>query len=266
MDISHEVPICLLQESRNFNNYDYALVHLFEQHEKYFRFFKESISLGRHVLLDNSIFELGTAFNADRYAYWIEKLQPTEYIIPDVLEDSHKTVDQARDWFSKYGDLPGKKIGVAQGKTYEEVVYCYQQLDKMGVDRIAISFDYSLYEEKFPHPNKLVSWMMGRVWLISKMFSDKVINTQLGHHLLGCSIPSEFAFYKDSTFSFITSLDTSNPIVLSLDNKRYEEYYPLLEKPTVKLFELIDTEMTTNQYNLVLENVKYFRKLVNLKH
>ena len=62
MYVSHESPISFLEQSRSYNDYDYALVHLFETHPEYYQFFKDSIKLGRQVLLDNSIFELGESF------------------------------------------------------------------------------------------------------------------------------------------------------------------------------------------------------------
>ena len=64
MLISHEVPISILQESRKFNDYDYALVHLFETEPEYYDYFVDSLKQGRKVILDNSIFELGTAFDS----------------------------------------------------------------------------------------------------------------------------------------------------------------------------------------------------------
>ena len=40
MLVSHESPISMLDESRNYNDYDYALVHLFEKYPEYYNFFK----------------------------------------------------------------------------------------------------------------------------------------------------------------------------------------------------------------------------------
>jgi len=68
MIVSHESPISILDKSRTYNNYDYALVHLFETHPEYYKFFKNSIKMGREVLLDNSIFELGESFNPEKFA------------------------------------------------------------------------------------------------------------------------------------------------------------------------------------------------------
>ena len=56
MLISHEVPKCLFEKSLDFNDYDYALVHLFDEDPEYLEFYKNSLKNGRHVLLDNSIF------------------------------------------------------------------------------------------------------------------------------------------------------------------------------------------------------------------
>ena len=49
---------------------------------------------------------------------------------------------------------------------------------------LAISFDYSLYEKMFPHPNQKVSWMMGRVQLLGILREMGVINADKPHHLL----------------------------------------------------------------------------------
>jgi len=72
MLISHETPTRLLETSRGYNDYDYCLVHLLPINDQYRAFYKDSIEMGRHVLLDNSIFELGEAYDSKEYAYWIK--------------------------------------------------------------------------------------------------------------------------------------------------------------------------------------------------
>lgn len=39
MLVSHEVPLSLLEKSRSFNDYDYALVHLLEIYPAYKQFY-----------------------------------------------------------------------------------------------------------------------------------------------------------------------------------------------------------------------------------
>lgn len=263
MKISHESPLCLLDRSRSYNDYDYALVHLFETESTYYQFFKDSLAQGRHVLLDNSIFELGTAFDSDRYAHWIKELQPTEYIIPDVLEDAIGTMDNALDWKEKYSDLPGKTIGVVQGKSYHDLIHCYDYMDQViGVDKIAISFDYSYYLEVCPHPNKWMGYALGRVQTLTRLLKDGVINTKKPHHLLGCALPIEFMFYREG-FEWLESLDTSNPIVHALLGIGYEPG-GLDSKKSLKLIELLNTpEPSVATMHTIKHNIQYFRSYVH---
>ena len=263
MKISHESPLCLLDRSRSYNDYDYALVHLFETEPTYLQFFKDSLAQGRHVLLDNSIFELGTTFDPDKYAYWIKELKPTEYIIPDVLEDTLGTMDHALDWKEKYSDLPGRTIGVVQGKSYASLVQCYDYLDNIiGVDKIAISFDYSYYLEVCPHPNKWMGYALGRVQTLTRLLNDGVINTEKPQHLLGCALPIEFMFYRKG-FEWLESLDTSNPIVHAIVGFGYEPG-GLDAKKSIKLIELLNTpEPSVATMHTIKHNIQYFRSYVH---
>ena len=105
--IAHEAPIDIFDEVQRLTDYDYALVHLLEQNARYRDTFERAVKKGREVILDNSIFELEEAFEADRFAIWVERLKPEWYIIPDALEDAEKTMQQAADWYKQYGGVPG---------------------------------------------------------------------------------------------------------------------------------------------------------------
>jgi hypothetical protein len=267
--ISHESPLSMLEISRTYNDYDYGLVHLFETQPAYYRFFKESLEQGRKVLLDNSIFELGTAFDSTRYAHWINKLLPTEYIIPDVLEDCNGTITSAMNWNHQL-DWNGvaltqcKMIGVVQGKNYGELVKCYTYMDQaMNVDKLAISFDYSYYREVFPHPNKWVSFMMGRVMTLTRLMNDGIINKSKPHHLLGCAHPREFSFYQGSEFSWIDSLDTSSPIVHGIKKVVYSDKIGTWSKESTKLVDLLDSVPDATQEKYIADNLTAFRSYVN---
>ena len=92
MKISHECPRVLLEESRKFNTYDYALVHKFKDDKEYLEFYKESLRQGRIVYLDNSLFELEEMFDHDEFAQWVKELGSINpdnfyYIVPDALEE-----------------------------------------------------------------------------------------------------------------------------------------------------------------------------------
>ena len=263
--IAHEAPIPIFKQVQKVTGYDYALVHLFEEREDYYHLFEDALDKGREVILDNSIFELGEAFDSERYAYWIEKLKPTYYIIPDVLEDAEKTISNFDSWMETYGDLPGKKIAVAQGSQYSDFLQCYKYIaDK--VDKIGISFDYSFYnlwaaQYDMDLPTKYHEWAYGRQSLFDDMLNKNEIKLDKPHHLLGCGIPQEFYEYKK--YSFIDSIDTSNPVVAGFNNMKYNGVNGLEDKPTEKLFTIIDKEPTAEQLEIIMYNIETFNGIVN---
>jgi hypothetical protein len=226
MLVSHESPISVLDESRNYNDYDYALVHLFEEEPEYYNFFKVSLTLGREVLLD-----------------------------------SQQTCSSFNKFTLNYPDLPGLKIGVVQGKTYQELVECYRFMANHA-DYIAISFDYSWYETiTFSNVGcKLEQQMKGRRRLIKMLIDDGIWDHSKPHHLLGCSLAREFKDYK--YISSIRSVDTSNPIVAGLVGKRYYKGIGLLDKPKTLLADLINSPVDEEQKRDILYNVDEFKKLI----
>ena len=100
--IAHESPKSIFEDVQKVTDYDYALVHLLEEDEEYLRLFEKAIKRGREVILDNSIFELEEAFEADKFAYWVDRIRPEWYIVPDALENSLLTMSQMENWNSNF--------------------------------------------------------------------------------------------------------------------------------------------------------------------
>ena len=261
MYVSHESPISILDQSLAYNDYDYALVHLFETHPTYYQFFKDSLGRGRQVLLDNSIFELGKAFDAAKFAKYVQELKPSFYIVPDVLEEGYSTVKSFAEFTKTYTDLPGLKIGAVQGKTYDELVDCYKYMSEYS-DYVAISFDFSYYLVTGIGKTKLERWSSGRQSFIMKLISDGYWNFNKPHHLLGCSLAKEFKYYKDHGIYNIRSCDTSNPVVAGIKGLRYNGDLGLTEKPSIKLVDLIDHEVTKEEMYNIIYNVNCFKKII----
>jgi len=254
--------MCLMDESYQYNDYCYALVHLFEKYPEYYNHFKKSIELDREVILDNSIFELGTAFDSIKFAEWVNSLRPTHYIVPDVLEQAEDTMINYLNFIEQHPDLPGTKIGVVQGKTYSELLECYQFMCDHA-DYVAISFDYSYYQMTGVGSSKLEKMMTGRQRLIQSWKSDGVWKHNKPVHLLGCSLPQEFAHYRHPSFNNIRSVDTSNPIMAGIKNMKYSNEMGLNRKPVGLLADHLHTSITEDQRELITYNVKCFNKIVN---
>ena len=108
--IAHESPKSIFDDVQKVTDYDYALVHLLEEDEQYLKHFQQAIKKGREVILDNSIFELEEAFDAEKFKYWVDDLRPSWYIVPDVLEDAEGTINKMSDWNRKYFNCFKRRI------------------------------------------------------------------------------------------------------------------------------------------------------------
>ena len=261
MKISHEVPFCLLEKSREFNDYDYCLPHLLDQNEEYKNFFYESKKMGRYIVMDNSLHELGEAYNTDRLLYWVNELKPDEFIIPDVWEDYKSSVENAIEW--KDIELPDytTKVVVVQGKTLEDAKSCFYDYLGLGYEKIAFSYGAAWYNDVCPHPNKDLGKAIGRFNFISSLYQNEWIPHYLRIHLLGTASPIEFGMY--SNMPNIESIDTSNPIMAAIGEMPYHNL-GLTSKPKANMNECQDIDIESINIDLIEHNVEQFKKINNL--
>jgi len=260
--ISHESPLCLLDNSLLYNSYDYALAHLAVKIPEYYSFFERSLLSGREVLLDCSTFELKAAFDVVKYAKLVDKLKPTFYIVPDALEDVVTTVSQYESWLDEYSDLPGLRIGVVQGKNYRELCECYKYMSD-NADYIAISFDYSYYTVISNKESQLAQWADGRIRFIKQLIEDGIWNWNKPCHLLGNSLVSEHKWLKRNNIYNVRSIDTSAPIMYGIAGYRYIKNIGNTFKPKGLLADNINIVLTPDQIDDIWFNIKEFRNIVN---
>lgn len=264
MKTYHEAPISIFEKVQELTDGDYALVHLLESNLQYLGMFQKAIADGRDVILDNSIFELGTAFDGNQYANWIKEVKPTWYIVPDVWKNSYATITKFFDFLEKHPGLPGKIIGVAQGLGFEDTAHCYRAIEPY-CDKIAFNLDGSEYFYKckgYPATPKCVAMSYGRSMLIQELFQRGVINPKKPHHLLGCGVPQEMKFYRDHKYGWIDSVDTSNPVMHGLCDTKYD-YRGVDSKPEGKMCDLMDYPVTGTQWSAIAANIGAFRGFCN---
>lgn len=257
----HEAPKSIFETVQSMTDGDYALVNLFAEDEAYFKLFQKAVRMGREVILDNGVFELGAAWDADEFATWVEKLQPTYYIVPDVLENGEATIESFFNFTKNYSGLPGKIIGVVQGKNMHEFIKCYKAIEPY-CDKVGISFDCSWYREGVNSSNKWEQLAGGRLKTLIHMDEAGIINRNKPHHLLGVSLPQEMQHYNLYGWKWIDSVDTSNPVVHGLKRVAYSSD-GLRDKETQKLYTLINAEVDTNQLDTIVHNIEVFRRFCN---
>jgi len=261
MKVSHEVPRCLLTASPEFNDYDYCLPHLLDLDEEYKQYFYNAKKSGRYVIMDNSLHELGEAYNHERLRYWVNELEPDEFIVPDVWMKFSQTCAQAKYWRQFKYPKKTTLVAVVQGGDESEAYKCYKVLKDLGYKKIAISYGATWYNNIHPHPNKDLGKALGRLTFISRLYSSKVIEETDRIHLLGCSVPQEFGWYRG--YKQIESIDTSNPVMAALEGTLYSES-GLDKKPTANMNDHFNVKFEDIQYEDILHNTTLFREINGL--
>ena len=275
--INHEMPLELMLDPRfdDLTDYSYDLVHMNDEIPEYKKYFQDSLAKGRQVLLDNSVFELDEPFNPEKFVEKINELKPTWYVVPDFLDDCDATIRSMDEWISVY--LPKvvdgpKIIGSIQGKTPADMVRCYQKMaSDPHVAKIAITFNSECYAALCPDlmqegekVDMLQVWCEGRQRLISKLVMDGIWENNKPHHLLGIALPQEAKTPLYHRIS-IETWDTSNPVVAGLKGIKYTDE-GLKEKPSVKLYTMMDMKVSEEQKDLIEYNIKKFREFLNTKY
>ena len=257
MKVSHEVPRCLLTASTEFNDYDYCLPHLLDIDEEYKQYFIDARDKGRYVIMDNSLHELGKAYDFDRLIYWVNELEPDEFMVPDVWMKCAETAAQAKYW--KQFELPEKtkKIAVIQGEDKNQAYLCANLLYDLGYDKLCVSYGATWYNDFFPHTNPDMGKALGRIRFVQGLLKlDQFKDIKL--HLLGCSVPQEFSWYDNHPQ--IESIDTSNPVMSAIEQIEYRDH-GLNYKPDPNMNEHFDMEFNELDYGSVLYNCNKFRKI-----
>lgn len=267
MKIFHESMNEIFPMVQKMTDGDYCLVHLMDENPTYASNFARASREGREMILDNSIFELGEAYNEERYAYWMQYLRPTYTIIPDVLNSYIGTMNRLQDWFHKFPLTRNftKTIAVVQGNNEGEALACFDELQRdPRIDKIGISFDSASHlEEGLSSKEKLKAHMKGRAAFLNKATDGgRKYGLNKPVHLLGCSLPQELYLYNKYDDGIIDSVDTSSPVVHGFMGIKITKD-GLDDKHPQKLFTLIDETVTVDQAVLIGRNIHTFRKIAN---
>lgn len=216
MKISHECPLDLLEDSKEFNDYEYSLLHLMDI-PAYKEFYKEQAK-HRYQILDNSAFEyqfMYEGFNVDYFVDIINEVMPSSIIIPDVISDCDSTINNFTNF--PFGNIKYNPeiIGVIQGSTEEELLRCAEFMIEKA-DKLAIVFHSPAYQIN-PNLSKDENNCIGRFNFVQKV--KQMTSKPL--HLLGCSLPREFSQYSPGV---IETIDTANPVQFGLMGTNYNTY------------------------------------------
>ncbi len=267
--IAHETTLDTFDFVQQMTDYDYFLVHMFEsQHNtrnyEYMSKFLKTRNSGRETILDNSIFELGTAYDSEKYIQWIKGLMPTYFIVPDVLNDANGTVQNFIEFMNKFGDqIPEESsvIGVCQGQTMEELLLCYDFMHD-HCDKVALSYDSVAYDDN----KDLTKYAVGRQTLVREIYRRYDLNAR-PLHLLGCGNPGLEGYILNFNpgHAIIDSIDTSAPVMLALNDMIIEDTFDDYEnyvKPSTLMADIMANHKSDPTTNCkIAANITAFRAM-----
>lgn len=271
MLFSFESPICLLEESLQYNDYNFILFHLLKKYKKYKDFYIKNSN--RFSMLDNSQYEFfinKMKFIEEEFIESINEINPDIYFIPDKLMDKNKTIELFEDWISKYPNIPNKRGIVIQGRTFEEWLECYQYFveNEAHYDYIGISFHYDFLKSIGKSMNLLkfanedYYYALGRRYLLKFLVDNNLIINKF-YHLLGSHVGGqEFSWYKNFGWDFIKTIDSGLPVKYGIKEIEFDNWMGK-EKPNIIMDNFINKKLSKNQKEIIINNITYFKNYLN---
>lgn len=260
MKLSHEVPKCLFQESTKFNDYPYVLGHLIKLDPEYKEFYKKQLLEADFSILDNSAFELGKSIADEELIEVARELRPTHLILPDTINNKAVTLFTSKRFMESYClelmMLEITPIGVVQGETFIELLECVLKYRTLGVSYIAIPFDCIKGTDY-----SMVRFLFLR-FLLNTIGEEEL--SKLSIHFLGIQNPQEMKLYSNKEKGFITSLDTSSPILHGVELSEFTTWGCSKKKPKLKLADNLDMKLSLEQERVIRNNIKQFRKFTEI--
>lgn len=214
MKLANIVPTsCLGAIPRNQTTH-LALSNLILDNDTYFRFYRKQVQRGHTVILDNPVHE-DTEIDPEDWLMAVAALKPTITVVPDVIDDSDATVQNANKLALRAKEAhPGVKLMVVpHGFTQDDWYSCARSLFTVpGVDYFGISLERRLKDDS--------AALQRRVERLRKISLNESFDA-ISVHLLGTSEGgNEFA--EPYRFRRAVSCDSSKFAVFYLCGRPIE--------------------------------------------
>lgn len=264
-----ELPLCMLDEDNQLNQYNFVLYHLLLDSPEYFKHYAKS---HRFTILDNSAYEFyvrGKILDLTDYAAVVQFLSPDIYILPDVLMDADATLSGVTQFMEKYSPcLNSTPMAVLQGNSNGDFIRCLYEYVSIGITHIAIPFHNSFFtdvDESDSTVSEMVStfkriydtdtltqdmkYALGRYKFIVTHYKELTQCTDY-IHLLGSHCPAEQICYR--SMSVIKSVDTGYPVKCAMEG---HVLYKEPHKPTIIIDDFMHINLDENTKNLIRINL-----------
>ena len=248
MKVATILPTRLLEHLDPKDDYHMCLFQEMQREADYFDFYKSQIEQGKFVIMDNGAAE-GVNPGHEELAEVIEMVQPSEIVLPDIVNNKLETVKRSRAayayFMSKGYHETMNFMAVPQGETFAEWLACMKIFMRQEfVTTIGVS--------KFVTP-QYQSIMGGgtnvRLECVDAILTQaEKLNRSIDIHLLGCwSDPTEIGEIAKNFGDKVRGTDSAIAYVYTRNGKNYK---PGLRRPDNAEIEfdretIVDDDMIT---------------------
>lgn len=260
-------PTAYLGNYATYSNFHLILPHLFEEHPAYKEFYMDRIKQGDHVLLDNSIFELGVSFNPNKMIELAEEMGVTEMSAPEILFDSKGTRERVFDFIKLHSDLGAKTkiLTVVQGRNFEELITMFFEMNEIPeISALGLPFDLDFDSTATIGVKSLTLKRVLNRWALVDLIQSTAMNNNIlikPTHLMGLSDGLELQRYTPFYY-WIRSNDSSSAFVHGLNNIRYSDRGLPCEKIKQKLDFGLTGGLSKEQHECIIHNINMIQKFI----
>lgn len=192
-------------------DYNMLLSHIILDNPKYAKWVKNNLK-DSYKIVDNSIVELGEAFNMEDLLRAANEVDANEIILPDVFRDGESTIEKAKESIvmlknSKYWGR-FKLMAVCHARSKEEFEKNFKELEK--IEEINVIGIPKVTSE----------------WGNRNDFKELYLNSNKEIHYLGCydSFRELIEIVNDEdVYNKIRTIDTCLPSLLCIQDKKWYE-------------------------------------------
>lgn len=223
-------PYAYMKDLCPLGHIELAFSHLMaEEGSIYSEYYYKARALGRQIILDNGVMEMGHADQSDALLDIATRLRPRFLTPPEILHDGTTTLNLTRTFAERFietGLYPQTELlGVAHGSSFQEWVRCFIGLREIAsVGRIGIPYDLRFDvpgQQPSVTDSPLEAMVARRValceWIAANHPGQPV-------HLLGLAHPGELRI--QCRHSFVVSNDSSISVVSALHGVRFTNESP----------------------------------------
>lgn len=259
-----------LSTRKVFSNYHLLLAQEFhtlspEVRNDAIRFWRTCKESGHFIILDNGAYELGAAMDPNQYMEIVQLLEPSEIVLPDVLQDGKRSIAGAKifmDTFHRelenYRNRGGQLMAVVQADStksgdinMDEIAEQLEIYERMDIRTIGIPKHFG---------NKRVFGRVGFATQLEKLRGPRgYYKDVFDWHFLGISCVPEIT--ELAKFSWVRGLDSAVPFVYALANacmKDYDEVF--VGKSFSRPDNFFECSTLKGRVKFLISNVSYCRK------